>query len=45
LKYDFRKLPTTADNMLKELDIKEIIKSIRRRENKQREMGKGKRLF
>jgi len=41
----FRKLPETADNMLKELDIKEIIKSIRRRENKQREMGKGKRLF
>jgi len=41
----FRKLPATADNMLKELDIKEIIKSIRRRENKQREMGKGKRLF
>jgi len=36
----FRKLPATADNMLKE-----IIKSIRRRENKQREMGKGKRLF
>ena len=41
----FRKLPATADNMLKELDIKEIIKSIRRRENKQREMGKEKRLF
>ena len=41
----FKKLPATADNMLKELDIKEIIKSIRRRENKQREMGKGKRLF
>jgi len=41
----FRKLPATADNMLKELDIKEIIKIIRRRENKQREMGKGKRLF
>ena len=41
----FRKLPETADKMLKELDIKEIIKSIRRRENKQREMGKGKRLF
>ena len=41
----FRKLPATADDMLKELDIKEIIKSIRRRENKQREMGKGKRLF
>jgi len=41
----FRKLSATADNMLKELDIKEIIKSIRRRENKQREMGKGKRLF
>ena len=41
----FRKLPETVDNMLKELDIKEIIKSIRRRENKQREMGKGKRLF
>ena len=41
----FRKLPATADDMLKELDIKEIIKIIRRRENKQREMGKGKRLF
>jgi len=41
----FRKLSATADNMLKELDIKEIIKIIRRRENKQREMGKGKRLF
>ena len=41
----FRKLSATADNMLKELDIKEIIKSIRRRENKQREMGKEKRLF
>ncbi len=41
----FRELPATADNMLKELDIKEIIKIIRRRENKQREMGKGKRLF
>jgi len=41
----FRKLPATADNMLKELDIKEIIKIIRRRENKQREMGKEKRLF
>ena len=41
----FRKLPATAGNMLKELDIKEIIKSIRRRENKQREMGKEKRLF
>ena len=41
----FRKLPITADNMLKELDIKEIIKIIRRRENKQREMGKEKRLF
>ena len=41
----FRKLPITADNMLKEPDIKEIIKIIRRRENKQREMGKGKRLF
>ena len=41
----FKKLPATADNMLKELDIKEIIKIIRRRENKQREMGKGKRLF
>jgi len=41
----FRKLPATADDMLKELDIKEIIKIIRRRENKQREMGKEKRLF
>ena len=41
----FRKLPAMIDNMLKELDIKEIIKIIRRRENKQREMGKGKRLF
>ena len=36
----FRKLPATADKMLKE-----IIKIIRRRENKQREIGKGKRLF